>query len=59
MELKEIVNELKKEMRCNCDLDTWQPEADTGHFKGCFDSNCHLPSLDCNQANGNTDRAGW
>ena len=30
-ELAEIVAEKEKEMQCNCDLDNWVPEADTGH----------------------------
>jgi len=33
--LKEIVAEVKTEMRCNCDLDNWQPERDTGHSWVC------------------------
>lgn len=34
-ELKEIVAKLEKTMQCNCDLDNWQPEADTGHSWVC------------------------
>ncbi|MCK5563719.1 MAG: hypothetical protein KAJ07_00595 [Planctomycetes bacterium] len=34
-ELKEIVEELSKELGCNCDLDTWEPEPDTGHSHVC------------------------
>lgn len=30
-----IVEELKKTMRCNCDLDNWQPEPSTGHSWVC------------------------
>jgi hypothetical protein len=33
--LKEIVKELKKKVRCNCDLDAWEPERDTGHTLEC------------------------
>ena len=33
--LREVVAELKKTMRCNCDLDNWQPETDTGHSWVC------------------------
>jgi hypothetical protein len=36
MEIKDIVKEIKKEgMRCNCDLDSWQPYQDTGHSWVC------------------------
>jgi hypothetical protein len=33
--LKEIATELSKTMRCNCDLDNWQPEESTGHSWVC------------------------
>lgn len=33
--LKEIVKECEKEMRCNCDLDNWEPETDTNHSWIC------------------------
>lgn len=34
--LKDHVADLKAEgMLCNCDLDNWQPEADTGHSRVC------------------------
>ena len=33
--LKEIARELEKTMRCNCDLDSWEPEPDTGHSWVC------------------------
>ena len=33
--LREIAQELRGEMQCNCDLDSWQPEADTGHSCVC------------------------
>lgn len=34
--LKEIVKDLKDSgMRCNCDLDNWQPETSTGHSWVC------------------------
>jgi len=33
--LKEIVTETEKELHCNCDLDKWQPERDTGHSFVC------------------------
>ena len=34
-ELREIAKELRKTMKCNCDLDTWEPEWDTGHSWVC------------------------
>lgn len=35
-ELKEIARKLKAEgMRCNCDLDNWEPEAATAHSRVC------------------------
>lgn len=34
--LKDHVTDLKAEgMQCNCDLDNWQPEVDTGHSRVC------------------------
>lgn len=33
--LKEIVAEEKKKLQCNCDLDRWEPELDTGHSWVC------------------------
>jgi len=33
--LRKIARELEKTMRCNCDLDNWQPETDTGHSWVC------------------------
>jgi len=34
--LREIVTELiKKGRHCNCDLDNWQPQNDTGHSQVC------------------------
>ena len=33
--LKEIVAELEKKLRCNCDLDRWEPERNTGHSWVC------------------------
>ncbi|KKL08424.1 hypothetical protein LCGC14_2575980 [marine sediment metagenome] len=35
MDLKEIVKELENKMQCNCDLDSWQPERETGHSWVC------------------------
>jgi len=32
---RELANELKKTMQCNCDLDNWEPERDTGHSWVC------------------------
>ena len=29
--LKDVVDRLKKKMQCNCDLDRWEPDPDTGH----------------------------
>ena len=34
--LKEIAKEIKAGgVRCNCDLDNWEPEHDTGHSHVC------------------------
>jgi hypothetical protein len=34
--LHEIVADLRKDnMKCNCDLDNWQPEKSTGHSWVC------------------------
>lgn len=34
--LKDHVADLEAEgMQCNCDLDNWQPETDTGHSRVC------------------------
>ena len=33
--LKEIVKEVEGKLQCNCDLDSWQPELDTGHSQVC------------------------
>lgn len=34
--LSEIVSKLKTDgMRCNCDLDNWEPEKSTGHSHVC------------------------
>jgi hypothetical protein len=30
-----VVKELERTMRCNCDLDNWEPERDTGHSWVC------------------------
>ena len=35
MSLREIAKELKMTMQCNCDLDNWEPEQDTGHSHVC------------------------
>ncbi len=35
MTRREIAQELEKTMRCNCDLDKWEPEKDTGHSFVC------------------------
>ena len=32
---REIAKELSQTMRCNCDLDNWQPEMITGHSHVC------------------------
>ncbi len=35
-DLRTIARELKeKGMRCNCDLDAWEPERTTGHTQEC------------------------
>ncbi len=33
--LREIVEEVKKNHRCNCDLDNWKPQKDSGHSWVC------------------------
>lgn len=34
--IKEFAIELKENgMRCNCDLDNWEPEQDSGHSNVC------------------------
>ncbi len=33
--LRDIAQALEGEMRCNCDLDNWQPERSTGHSIVC------------------------
>lgn len=33
--LKSVASELSKSMACNCDLDNWQPEPQTGHSWVC------------------------
>jgi len=33
--LREIAKRLEKTMRCNCDLDNWQPDTRTGHSWVC------------------------
>jgi len=33
--LSDVVAKLEKEFGCNCDLDNWQPEPDTGHSWVC------------------------
>jgi len=35
VKLRDIVTELSRQMRCNCDLDNWQPEKSTGHSHVC------------------------
>ena len=30
-----IIKDKEAEMRCNCDLDNWQPETTTGHSWVC------------------------
>ena len=34
-DIKEIVKDLENTMGCNCDLDRWQPEKNTGHSWVC------------------------
>ena len=34
-DLREIAKKLEKTMRCNCDLDRWEPEPDSGHSWVC------------------------
>lgn len=33
--IRDIAVEFERTMQCNCDLDNWQPEADTGHSWVC------------------------
>jgi hypothetical protein len=33
--LMEYVKHFEGEMRCNCDLDNWEPEQSTGHSHVC------------------------
>lgn len=33
--LKEIIEGLERELGCNCDLDKWEPERNTGHSFVC------------------------
>lgn len=35
MTLREIAKYLEIRMQCNCDLDAWEPEPDTGHSCVC------------------------
>lgn len=35
MSLRDKAAELSKTMRCNCDLDNWEPEGSTGHSHVC------------------------
>ena len=32
---RELAKLLRETMQCNCDLDNWQPEPDTGHSWVC------------------------
>lgn len=34
-DMRERAKELRKTMRCNCDLDRWEPERSTGHSWVC------------------------
>lgn len=41
--IKEFAKELEANgMRCNCDLDKWQPEQDSGHSRVCRIHNAAL-----------------
>lgn len=35
IDLKELVKELEGMLQCNCDLDKWEPERNTGHSFVC------------------------
>lgn len=35
MTLKERVEDTEAKLQCNCDLDNWEPEKDTGHSWVC------------------------
>ena len=43
--LREIAKALSKSMRCNCDLDNWQPEQNTGHSWVCRIHNASLAQV--------------
>ena len=34
-QLMDIVKEYEEILQCNCDLDNWEPERDTGHSLVC------------------------
>lgn len=34
-DFREIAKRLEKTLRCNCDLDNWEPERTTGHSCVC------------------------
>ncbi|NIA70735.1 hypothetical protein HBA54_19225 [Pelagibius litoralis] len=42
---REIAKELSQMMQCNCDLDNWEPEQDTGHSWVCGIHNATLLRL--------------
>jgi hypothetical protein len=33
--LRELAKQIAPTMRCNCDLDNWEPEPSTGHSHVC------------------------
>lgn len=33
--LRDIARQIKATMQCNCDLDNWEPEKETGHSWVC------------------------
>ncbi len=35
MTLRERVEHFSRKLQCNCDLDNWQPEPETGHSWVC------------------------
>lgn len=44
---RQIAKHLAKTMQCNCDLDNWQPESNTGHSWVC---RIHKAAMSANPA---------
>lgn len=52
--IKPIVEQKEKEMRCNCDLDNWEPDTRTGHSWVCRIHNAAI--AEWNKLNKSTAR---